>query len=102
MFDIAPEFSALIVFAEHRYYGQSLPFGRDSYQGNNTQYLSSLQALADFAALINSLKAQYGDVRKSMTRSCHDFFLSSLPSLIPTHASVTRLGHCPTFHICHL
>ncbi|KAI8799105.1 lysosomal Pro-X carboxypeptidase isoform X1 [Biomphalaria glabrata] len=58
MWDIAPDFKALLVFAEHRYYGESLPFGSDTYKNATfLNYLSSEQALADFAELIRYIKA---------------------------------------------
>jgi lysosomal Pro-X carboxypeptidase len=57
MWDLAPEFGAAIVFAEHRYYGKTMPFGNESYASTaNLGYLSSEQALADFAVLIGHLK----------------------------------------------
>ncbi|MBA0806966.1 hypothetical protein Gohar_022806 [Gossypium harknessii] len=57
MLDIAPKFRALLLFIEHRFYGESMPFGKDSYQSAKTLgYLNSQQALADFAVLIRSLK----------------------------------------------
>ncbi|KAI3414089.1 Prolyl oligopeptidase [Globodera pallida] len=59
MWDIAPEFGAAIVFAEHRFYGKTQPFGNESYTKlDNLGYLSSEQALADFAQLIYDLKNQ--------------------------------------------
>ncbi|EDV27532.1 uncharacterized protein TRIADDRAFT_21030 [Trichoplax adhaerens] len=56
LFDLAPQFRALIVFGEHRYYGKSLPFGKDSFKPKNLGLLTSEQALADYAVLLTSLK----------------------------------------------
>ncbi|TSN57754.1 Lysosomal Pro-X carboxypeptidase [Bagarius yarrelli] len=57
MWDIAEELAAMLVFAEHRYYGESMPFGNESYSNAKyLNYLTSEQALADFAVLIKSLK----------------------------------------------
>jgi hypothetical protein len=49
-----------VVFGEHRYYGKTYPFGsggHDSYSREHIGYLSVEQALADYATLIEHLKA---------------------------------------------
>jgi len=56
MWDIASQYKALIVFAEHRYYGLSMPFGDNSYDINNLAYLTAEQALADYAWMLMSLQ----------------------------------------------
>ncbi|RLN67937.1 hypothetical protein BBP00_00001343 [Phytophthora kernoviae] len=53
----AREFKALIVFAEHRYYGKSFPFG-DKYM-DHLGYLTHDQALADYTELVYTLQQQY-------------------------------------------
>ena len=50
----APAFGALIVFAEHRYYGVSKPFKKTLKE--HMQFLTSEQAMADYAELITELK----------------------------------------------
>eukprot|EP01084_Bolivina_argentea_P039891 73711_1 len=58
MFDIAPQFGALIVFMEHRYYGKSLPFGNASntYTIPNLVWYSMQQAIEDYAIFITKFK----------------------------------------------
>ncbi|KAK5639296.1 hypothetical protein RI129_011788 [Pyrocoelia pectoralis] len=58
IWEIAPSFKALIVFAEHRYYGKSLPFGKKSFSDPKyVGYLHSSQALADFVYVIDHIQS---------------------------------------------
>ncbi|XP_076288119.1 lysosomal Pro-X carboxypeptidase [Lasioglossum baleicum] len=58
MWEIAAEFHALVIFAEHRYYGESMPYGNKSYNDSkHLGYLTSQQALADYVDLIQYLKS---------------------------------------------
>ena len=55
---LAQEFKGLVVFAEHRYFGKSLPFGNDSFTKENVAYLTTEQALADFVVFLRTLKTE--------------------------------------------
>lgn len=60
LLDIAPTFNALVVFAEHRYYGKSMPYGVHSLTSPEyLRYLTTSQALADFVCVIDALNKKY-------------------------------------------
>jgi pimeloyl-ACP methyl ester carboxylesterase len=47
------------VFGEHRYFGESMPFGDQSYDKSNLEYLTVEQAMMDYVELVKSLKDAY-------------------------------------------
>jgi pimeloyl-ACP methyl ester carboxylesterase len=54
MWDLAKELNALIIFAEHRYFGESIP--EINGVENCMAYLTSSEALADYALFLNTIK----------------------------------------------
>ncbi|EFN56757.1 hypothetical protein CHLNCDRAFT_144219 [Chlorella variabilis] len=57
MWERAQAFGALLVFAEHRYYGNSWPFGKEeSLTLEGLQFLSMEQAIEDYVTFLNWLK----------------------------------------------
>lgn len=56
------ELQTCLIDGQHRYYGQSMPYGsRDEAYKNATtlSYLTAEQALADFAVLLRELKRDF-------------------------------------------
>eukprot|EP00466_Bigelowiella_natans_P011168 jgi/Bigna1/72016/fgenesh1_pg.18_\ len=62
IFEIAQELKAMVVFVEHRYYGQSLPFGNASFSAQNLVYLTVEQALADMAVFLSQTPTLFQSV----------------------------------------
>ncbi|KAI4334307.1 hypothetical protein L6164_019017 [Bauhinia variegata] len=57
--DKAPQFNALLVYIEHRYYGKSIPFGswEEAMRNSSTRgYFNSAQAIADYAEVLLHIK----------------------------------------------
>lgn len=58
MVELAPQVGALMVALEHRYYGESMPTGRE-FSTHKLRWLSSQQALGDLAEFHSQIVANY-------------------------------------------
>ncbi|KAF0698339.1 Aste57867_11059 [Aphanomyces stellatus] len=59
MWENAAEFGALLVFAEHRYFGKSFPKIENASYIESLRFLSSEQALADYSVLVRHIKETF-------------------------------------------
>ncbi|CAI0452733.1 unnamed protein product [Linum tenue] len=62
LIEIAPSFNALLMYIEHRYYGESIPFRSSEEAFSNSSmlgYMNSQQAIADYAEIISHTKEQF-------------------------------------------
>jgi len=64
---LANKWHGLVVFAEHRYFGQSLPFGNknEAYKAHNNRYLSAENAMMDYVELVKHIRVTYNARRKA-------------------------------------
>jgi pimeloyl-ACP methyl ester carboxylesterase len=63
--NLSRELKGLIVFGEHRYFGESMPFpAATAFNTSNNTYLTVDQVMADYNLLIKSIKFQYGAMDK--------------------------------------
>lgn len=53
---LAVALKAVVLFGEHRYYGDSMPYGKDSFTKDNVRYLTVDQTLMDYVKLIQAIK----------------------------------------------
>eukprot|EP01041_Mallomonas_annulata_P010837 gene10837-22615_t len=62
MWENGNSLNGLIVFAEHRYYGESQLFDSDNCSSEDLKYLSGTQAMADYASIISTIRAEYSTI----------------------------------------
>jgi len=67
---LAKRFRALVLQPEHRFYGQSLPFGADSFTKEHLELMNTQQALADAAHLIRSKQAELNCTKRGTPGYC--------------------------------
>lgn len=114
MWEWAKYFKALLVFAEHRYYGESLPYGENSFKDlEHMAYLSSEQAMADYAALLTWLKnnlegaknsqvvafgGSYGAMLAALMRVKYPYIVDAALASSAPFRMFPGLGSCDRFY----
>lgn len=62
---VAKNLSGLIVFGEHRYFGESVPFDKAvAFDSDHNKYLTLQQVMMDYVELLKFIRYQYGAMDK--------------------------------------
>ena len=56
---MAEKFGGLVLVSEHRYYADSKPFGKNSWDKGNVNFLGLENPMMDYVNLIQHVKDQY-------------------------------------------
>mmetsp|Transcript_13966 Transcript_13966/g.33834 ORF Transcript_13966/g.33834 Transcript_13966/m.33834 type:complete len:500 (+) Transcript_13966:63-1562(+) len=67
---LAKTFGALVIEPEHRFYGESLPFGNESFTVDNLRVMNTQQALADAAEFIRAQQKARGCTPRGTAGYC--------------------------------
>jgi len=67
---LAAQHDALVLEPEHRFYGESLPFGKASFSRSNLRIMNSQQAIADFAYFIRSYQRRLNCTARGTSGYC--------------------------------
>lgn len=63
---LAEKWGGLVVFGEHRYFGESYPFNKkDAFKYPNNKYLTVDNTMLDYVALLKQIKSDYGAEKKA-------------------------------------
>jgi len=64
---LAEQWGGLVVFGEHRYFGQSYPFDKaDAFKEGNNTYLTVENTMMDYVELIKAIKVKYNAADKAV------------------------------------
>ena len=101
MWERAEAFGALLVWAEHRYYGKTQPFGTASGANASTlRWLTLEQALADYATLIHALKVERGAPASTKVIALGGSYGGMLAAWLRMHFTIGAMAH--TLQSSHL
>jgi len=86
---LAKEMGAMVIFAEHRFYGESMPFGNKTFDKENLRFIAVEQVMWDYIELLKDIKTSFPELENRATIAFGGSYGGMLASWLrmkyPTH-----------------